>query len=469
MSKIRLGSVCLFILFFTATASAADRQLQAAEKMLKTDGPITMQFHSALYYPDEISLQHDGFIVGIEKSPMDLISDDTDRRMKPVDGAGLNSKEQSEKFLHDQKVMFVSHVLSRADGRTCDLYNAYRALAPTASHEFNHLCPVPAASISTARQAYRGSWNALDTLRDALTSALKTGSYDDIVVITMGWNTPQDEAIRNINTLTRNLVMAMSESGKYTYRPLVIGVTWPSQWTSSWLDPAVRVISFPTKAEDADQVGLTWLGALLHETIPDAQQKAGSKLNVIGIGHSFGSRALSTAACVGPAIYNTDLQRERQHISVIINLQGAFKINRVFSSSKTPLNYPHSCGNVDKYVMTSSKFDKANEYSKWGAYMGEASSYKKICDESAGNPALDCLITDSTGGNIISEKRLVYVNADALMFENAYMTGGGAHSDIYRREHGQFIANIIRSANRVRVLKSAPSVQTAPSSVATSG
>lgn len=454
MSRIQ---ILLFgILLLTASAAiSADRQLQAAEKLLNTDGPIAMQFHSALYYPNEITLLHDGFLVGIEKAEMNLITKkgSGDLRMKHIDDAGLRDVKDSEKLLRDHKIMFVSHVLSRYSGKTCDLYNAYRSLAPTASHEFDPSCPAPATTLSSRDKAYEQSWSALDSLKTALKDSLSHGEYDDIVVITMGWNTPQDEAIRNINTLTRNLTTAMREAGKYSYKPLLIGVTWPSQWTNVWVDPAIRIASFPTKAEDADQVGLTWLAALLHETIPDAQRLANSKLKVIAIGHSFGSRAISTAACVGPAIYNTDKTRERVKIPVVINLEGAFKVRRVFATDQKRLLYPGHCANVGKYVMTASSHDKANGYAKWGAYIGEASSYKSTCESDPRNADLDCVVANAAGGNVDSPKRLVYVLADDLIYENAYLTGGGAHSDIFRKEHGQMIANVIRNANPDRVLR----------------
>lgn len=455
MSKLQMVISGLLV-FASVAAVAAERQLESAEKLLNTDGSITMQFHSALYYPNEISLQHDGFLIGVEKSNTDLISEKDDLRMRPAFNAGLKDERASKKFLKDPKILFISHILSRADGKTCDLYNAYRSLSSSASNEFDSSCATPTKSLGSAKRAYDESWSALDTLKERFVAALSTGAYDDIVVMTMGWNTPQDEAIRNINTLTRNLITAMRETGKYSYKPLVIGVTWPSQWTSSWVDPAVRVVSFPTKAEDADQLGLTWLGVLLHETIPDAQEVAGSKLNVIAIGHSFGSRAMSTAVCVGPAIFNTDPKRALVKIPLVINLEGAFEVKRLFGESEKGLSYPKQCANAGKYVMSASRFDKAVGYAKWGAYMGEASTYKTTCGKEPRASDLDCIVANSEGGNVSSSKRLVYILADELIYENAYMTGGGAHSDIFRKEHGVMLANIIRSANPSRVLRAPP-------------
>jgi len=58
-------------------------------------------------------------------------------------------------------------------------------------------------------------------------------------------------------------------------------------------------------------------------------------------------------------------------------------------------------------------------------------------------------ITDEAGSPVsVSDfKHLVYINADELVYQNAYLSGGGAHSDIYRKEHGALIWRLISAGN----------------------
>ncbi|MCI5147537.1 MAG: hypothetical protein D3923_18880, partial [Candidatus Electrothrix sp. AR3] len=66
--------ISLFLLSSCASSSKPQRILEPQEKVLDTDGTTRMLFHSALYYPAEISLNFPGFILGIEKSPVDIIT-----------------------------------------------------------------------------------------------------------------------------------------------------------------------------------------------------------------------------------------------------------------------------------------------------------------------------------------------------------------------------------------------------------
>ncbi|MCI5144548.1 MAG: hypothetical protein D3923_03255 [Candidatus Electrothrix sp. AR3] len=41
------------------------------------------------------------------------------------------------------------------------------------------------------------------------------------------------------------------------------------------------------------------------------------------------------------------------------------------------------------------------------------------------------------------KSNITYINADELINKNSYLSGGGAHSDIYRPEHGKLIWNML--------------------------
>ncbi|EOV8180916.1 hypothetical protein ACOIQQ_005466, partial [Raoultella planticola] len=63
----------------------------------------------------------------------------------------------------------------------------------------------------------------------------------------------------NRMVVTRSRVIEPKEE-KYNrdFRPLVIGITWPSYWSTG----LVNVVSYPNKANDADELGLIWLNKI---------------------------------------------------------------------------------------------------------------------------------------------------------------------------------------------------------------
>lgn len=430
----------LIMVLVSACGSAPERRLERAERELDTDGPITMLFHSSLYYPVELSLRFDGYIVGIEKSPRTTIASPADLRTKDVRDAGLEKRLVEEK-LADSKLLFVSHILKndseRAGAGNCTVYNAYNMNGIKTTQLVPRCSSAPDTPTDKAA-AFRNSWAALDELRKSIAERTRSGKYSHIVVITMGWNTVQEESVRNFNSIVSNIKAAAPND----FNPLVIGVTWPSQWNSAWIDPVYKLFSFPTKAADADELGITWLGVLLHETIPDAK----TNLPVIVIGHSFGSRASSVAACVGPAIYDKNPVRIRSSIDTLINLQGAFLSSRLFGEDEKGFHYPDGCKNVKHVALTSSAKDQAMNIAFWGVYAGDERSFRRYCNE--GEASVRCARVNSDG-NFDSVKgttasSVTYVDASDLITENAYLSGGGAHSDIYRREHGVLIDHLIR-------------------------
>lgn len=54
----------------------------------------------------------------------------------------------------------------------------------------------------------------LAALKDNLKHDLKTGAYSHILIIVMGWNTSQSEAVRNFNDIAGNIITASLEQVK---------------------------------------------------------------------------------------------------------------------------------------------------------------------------------------------------------------------------------------------------------------
>jgi hypothetical protein len=307
------------------------RRLEMEEAALNTDGPVTRQFHSALYYPFEITPRFDGYLVGIEKVRRPNGGIDVRNR----DEYGLKDDALEAKF-NDGKVMAVTHIIRHySDARrpgNCTLFNAYVQSPKSAARQLVPACDdPPQATVRQPNEAFSNSWAALDELAKDMEARIVTrqitaaeqssagstthavgsgAAYTHIVVVVMGWNTVQEEAVRNINSLVWNMERVHDERppSPEPFNPLVIGVTWPSQWNSDWIDPAVKILSFPTKAGDADEVGMSWLGVLLHDTLPTVRRLVRDKLPemkskpVVVLGHSFGAKASSVAVCAGPAV-----------------------------------------------------------------------------------------------------------------------------------------------------------------------
>ena len=115
--KISTPIICaLFFLSISGCAPDVKKSiLQKQEEALGTAEGVTIKFHSALYYPNEIGLDFPGYIVGIEKSPVDTITSEQHLEFISVPEAGKTPEEFS-KDLIQKKIMYVSHILESKNG-----------------------------------------------------------------------------------------------------------------------------------------------------------------------------------------------------------------------------------------------------------------------------------------------------------------------------------------------------------------
>ena len=435
----RSGLMLFAAVLLAGCAASPERRLEPAERVLGTDGTTTMLFHSTLYYPTEISLRFDGYLIGVEKSPREAIAAPGEVKIRAIPAAGLSESDAADKF-SDRKLLYISHIVENTANRgglgNCTIYNAYRQSETPELTQIVPPCPGTSEAPLPAKKAFSASWQALERLKNALDRRIDSSHYTDLVVIVMGWNTVQEEAVRNFNSLATHLQLAAGPD----FKPLVLGVTWPSQWESEWLGPVYKLFSFPVKSADADELGLSWLGALLHRTLPDLRHR----LPITVIGHSFGSRAASVGACIGPAIFERTPELTPARIANLVNLQGAFQVSRLFGDSDRGMHFPDACSNVDNVILTASDKDNAMDTAFWGLYAGDERSFARHCPPDA---KINCVRADSHGGitplSAPPKSHITYVDASELIRENAYLSGGGAHSDIYRKEHGVLLNRLL--------------------------
>lgn len=461
---VGLGAALLASISGCSTAIKPVTQLHKEEVKLGTDDKDAQQFHALVYYPQEHALRYPGLIVGIEKSGAKLIKDEAKSLLiQPTASSGTSAQtnEWLEKLMKDDwKSMFISHVVESTDRLPVKLlHNAYECKTKELGNTSDISC------------GEFGSWNAIEAVRAKLKEELKSGKFSHVVFLTMGWNTNQIEAVQNYNSLVRELKAEATRLQQH-FAPYVVGVTWPSQWDSGWFGDAYRGSSLINKANDADEIGAGWLGAVLGYGVLSETRASGTK--VIVIGHSFGARAASHAVCRGTllqppmGLFKDLAQPVKGDVQWLINLQGAYSLNR-FSTKGAGLiekiSYDPKCEVASNLLFTASQHDSAaaNGHSLLGApFAGSIGTWNRLIDEpddrAPGAPSFELYKTYKSqsetekvyvclAGKAGSDTRpFKYVDADEVIKLNAYGTGAGAHSDIYRDETAKLMWKFMSTA-----------------------
>jgi hypothetical protein len=281
----------------------------------------------------------------------------------------------------------------------------------------------------------------------------------------MGWNTEQIESVQNYNSIVERLA-SEREHDHITFKPYVIGVTWPSEWHSGIADAAIKGLSLVNKANDADELGAGWLGALVeHAVLPAAKGSADRTTPVIVIGHSFGARATSHAVCRGTLLRdrsgNTAGGDNRDGgVDWLIGLEAAYSLNRFGDKGAGvyDLAYPDQCPRAAHLLLTASKYDTAallaGKVLVEANFAGTHATFERAVEEGlASGKVRFATYASRRGGGLQAAcgkgsdpaSRLVYVDASETTFYNALGTGAGAHSDIYRSDTARLIWNAIDS------------------------
>ena len=149
---------------------------------------------------------------------------------------------------------------------------------------------------------------------------------------------------------------------------------------------------------------------------------------------------------MGPAVSKDGQLLPRNKIGLLISLQGAYSINRFYPDRGTEgIYYPGGCENAKHVVLTASKHDKAMDNKKWVPFVGNNTTFNRYCKEES-HPEFDCVKVEEQGEVSLpsnSQAHKTYINANDLITYNVYGSGGLAHSDIYRKEMGVMLWNVI--------------------------
>ena len=459
LKETQMTYVCRWIIgmiFFLSVlgCSSVDSRLHQEEVTLGTDSGNAEQFHALVYYSKEHALRYPGLIVGIEKSSAKPVKDEARNLLIQSLNSNSESKKTDEwlvELLKDtSKSMFISHIVDSSKVNVPTLvYNAYECQTERAGSDKKTTCP-----------GY-DSWKAIAQVKEKLEAALERtptgeGQYTHVIFLTMGWNTNQVEAVQNFNSLVREL---SANAAPRSFHPYVVGVTWPSQWDSGFFGDVYRGSSLGNKANDADEIGAGWLGAVLRYGVLPVTRDSKTKLIVIG--HSFGARATSHAVCRGTLLVPQDKQLAdsgkpmKGDVHWLIGLQGAYSLNR-FSTKGAgifeKISYDPKCEVADNLLLTASKHDSAGKYSYkvLGApFAGSIGTWNSVLKDPGilkiDSPSFDLYKTRHVEGDentsVCLEGRagshtrsFNYVDASEVIKFNAYGTGAGAHSDIYRAQ-----------------------------------
>jgi pimeloyl-ACP methyl ester carboxylesterase len=386
----------------------------------------------------ELMLPFDSYIVGIEKDNASRVG----RVQECASGALTNCvnidapyftqrpelrENLRSKYFGQFRPTFISHIVRFRDGAPpCYLLNAYDGSLP---------CESGGGKGESATVA--GSWQALESLGQALKRQFEEQSPTHVIVYVMGWNTKQREAIQNFRDLFGQLTAAAKTQpeGK-GFRPLMIGVTWPS--TGS---PTIPATDFGIKAKDADEVGALWVNALLHRELRALKNAFGFK--VVLVGHSFGARVASRAAFSGPLVST----ESGAVVDLLLGIQGAFSYQRflVANDSGDPEGnegapYRDFAGAAGTVALTASSFDTAVTAALHGAYfVGSIEAYRR----SKAGPHADLfnhvrVTVDGSIENLVcGPQRILMIDASEIIKVPKPGTGGGAHSGVYTPEVGR--------------------------------
>ncbi|WP_192457546.1 hypothetical protein [Musicola keenii] len=486
--KNRSTIILMLTLLLLGCSSKDIHYYSADESALHTRGGVLGDngiYHDVLYNPESVALNFDGFIVGLDKSPRTLIgAGDDNYRAQPQEGMSRVIRRLDK----DYKTHYISHIIHDRGlpyGReNCAVYSVYNpsplfphdvAAAERAASPLFSFCP-PAQSSNASpishtvppRQAFEGSREGLQALKTALLASIdehnRSGHpYTHAIVVVMGWNTPQIEAIRNFNSIMSHLD-AVARQQNQPFNPLFVGVTWSSYWDENWFDVAVRLASYPNKADDADEIGASWLGSIVdtvHSTINQRGKNRPEAIPLIAIGHSFGARAVSMAVCQGPQFRVPASPVRTQGSPVVdlfIGLEPAVSLRRFLTGSVEKIQY-NDCAAAKHIVMTASRYDSAVSSSLWVDMVGNAFVYQRTCEDNKSD-RVSCK-TACANGDIVDgagqcgtakpvtalNSPITYIDASRLIRFNQPNTGGNAHSDIYRPDTGKFIWNAISAAS----------------------
>lgn len=342
--RISILFVVSLSLFIVSCANSNKPKLYEREKIYGTYGENLSIFHRMAEQDGGLGLKFPGYLIGIEKG---YKKDGNNKKgigwYGIINKENLNKKNQKyidniKKITGDTqiKMTFISHIVrySLENSKGClpyikedFIFNAYDKCKCTQTENI-----------------YRQGIQSLEKLKKEINTNVKAEKdngtpFTHIFLYCMGWNTDQQESFRNYNSLLLLMTKECEKcyKGKGPFKPLFIGISWPSEWRAKYFGNFIRLLSYGNKADDADEVGLIWVNIILRDILVPI--KKDENIPLILIGHSFGARVITRAVFSYRLIDDSklpesiptkkSLKPNFNDIDLVVGLQGAFSINSV--------------------------------------------------------------------------------------------------------------------------------------------
>lgn len=390
------------------------------------------------------NLSHPGYIIGFEKR--DIKVSDTkflagvnsenpyENRFRPPAEIDKFDTEQNNRYKEvttsQTKIMLATQITKKFPNQEY-IYNAYEK---DLDGEYN----------------FETSFAKINDMFFDVGEQLRTAEnpYSHILVMSMGWNNDQVDSLWRYNKILNNLALVAKQNNE-TFRPLVIGFTWPSAWftiSDSWIKRKIgHIFSYGNKADDADEIGYTWANWIVNHKLPEAIEAA--KLTkppkTVIIGHSFGARLLSRA--IFSSKFIDPKYKSYNSIDLFLGLQGAVSANRfVQKSSSEGAPYSDFAKLPTKLVFTTSSNDQANPFAYYLTRAAHIGGYRGL-DVAKNNKDIFEVVTwneQSPMSNLPSDK-VIIVDASSIV-KNGTKSEPSAHNDILDIEMSRLMWHFIR-------------------------
>jgi hypothetical protein len=399
-------------------------------------------------------LKRDGYIIGIEKREIEIgnnkfLSGLTSKNgykkrfqlISKIDGETEEKKEtrtvRNDEFLsvteEQDKVMLVTQITKNFPNQEY-IYNAYK---DDLDGEYD----------------YELSFSKINEIFKDLPGRLKkedntTIPYTHVLIMSMGWNNDQVESLWRYNKILENLAIAAKKQSE-PFKPLVFAITWPSSWATisdSYLQKKIsHLLSYGNKADDADEIGYTWLNWIMNHKIPEVITSAQLSMppKTVVIGHSFGARLLSRALFSSSHI--KPIYKSHNSVDLFLGLQGAFSANRFLPEGSCE-GYPYSDFKElsTKIVLTTSTNDDANPIAYYLTRAGHVGGHRglSIAEDKDNREVFDVKVWNQNSPQMdLPVEKVLLVNATSIVKEE---NGLSAHNDILDEEMGVLMWNFIR-------------------------
>jgi len=433
---IAIALIVLFVVFLFRYYFVGGLQAAPNSEILGTNTKSTNVFHQFLVNPATQRFKHDGMLLCFEKVKRKRlivkngkpgyysVADQyatfgIDRSLECMRSKGLSclAIRLVKSTLNDPKPLVLTHWVETSETNHTVRYNAYQNIKGT-----DYDLPKAMLDEYCAVAAH-------------VKSKLQTGNYTHLVIACSGWNNYQDDSTELYENWIKFTKEAAIEEGRGNdFKPFLIGFTWASRWITP-------VISIFNKANDADELGITHVNALLWKYI--LPSLSNSNISIITIGHSFGARVISRAG------HSRFMQKDIDKSTLIhkaIDFQGAYPNSRFRKKNGSNGRLYTVDIPVRKHFMTYSEFDNALKSAIWSAgYIGNNTSMPKLQNDSSAKNDFEFTSLDNAGRlNAYSGKKIkILVNANAII--NAIESkAAGAHNDVQDKEAGQFIWEVLK-------------------------